>query len=91
MTAIRDDEAEDLAYELRRRIAPILGNTELTFDGVFGPVTPQQRDALEEIVASSEELGAVIARAFENDDVEEMAEGMPWVTLTGTAVETRRR
>lgn len=71
MTAIRDEEAEDLAYELRRRVAPILGNAELALEGAFGPVTPEQRDALEEIVGSSEELGAVIAHAFEADDVEE--------------------
>ena len=57
MTAIRDEEAEDLAYELRRRVAPILGNAELALEGAFGPVTPEQRDALEEIVGSSEELG----------------------------------
>lgn len=74
MTAIRDDEVEDLAYELRRRIAPILGNAELTLDGAFGSVTPEQRDALEEVVASSEELGAVISHALESDDVEEVIE-----------------
>ncbi|WP_114578298.1 hypothetical protein [Saliphagus sp. LR7] len=74
MTVIRDEETETLAYELRRRIAPILGNAELALDGAFGPVTDEQRDALEEIVGASEELGTVIAHAFEADGVAEVVE-----------------
>jgi len=47
-------------------------------------------EALADIRAEADELGAdaVVGASF---DYEEMAEGMLWVNLSGTAVETRRR
>lgn len=49
-----------------------------------------RREAINDIRAEAEELGAdaVVGATF---DYEEMAEGMLWVNLSGTAVRTRRR
>lgn len=48
-----------------------------------------RREAITDIEAEAAELGAdaVVGATF---DYEEMAEGMLWVNLSGTAVETRR-
>lgn len=48
-----------------------------------------REEAIKDIRAEAEELGAdaVVGASF---DYEEMAEGMLWVNLSGTAVETRR-
>jgi uncharacterized protein YbjQ (UPF0145 family) len=48
-----------------------------------------RKEAINDIRAEAEELGAdaVVGASF---DYEEMAEGMLWVNLSGTAVETRR-
>jgi uncharacterized protein YbjQ (UPF0145 family) len=49
-----------------------------------------REEAIGDIQADARELGAdaVVGAAF---DYEEMAEGMLWVNLSGTAVRTRRR
>lgn len=49
-----------------------------------------RREAINDIRAEAEELGAdaVVGATF---DYEEMAEGMLWVNLSGTAVRTRGR
>lgn len=49
-----------------------------------------RREAMDDIRAEARELGAdaVLGASF---DYEEMAEGMLWVNLSGTAVETRTR
>jgi uncharacterized protein YbjQ (UPF0145 family) len=48
-----------------------------------------RREAIDDIRAEAEEMGAdaVVGATF---DYEEMAEGMLWVNLSGTAVTTRR-
>ena len=48
-----------------------------------------RREAMGDIRAEAEQLGAdaVVGATF---DYEEMAEGMLWVNLSGTAVQTRR-
>ncbi|MFC4552786.1 MULTISPECIES: YbjQ family protein [Halorussus] len=47
-------------------------------------------EALEDLRAEAEDLGAdaVVGASF---DYEELAEGMLWVNISGTAVETKRR
>ncbi|UPV75563.1 YbjQ family protein [Halorussus limi] len=47
-------------------------------------------EAIEDLRAEAEDLGAdaVVGASF---DYEEMAEGMLWVNLSGTAVETQRQ
>jgi uncharacterized protein YbjQ (UPF0145 family) len=49
-----------------------------------------REEALDDIRVEAEDLGAdaVVGAAF---DYEEMAEGMLWVNISGTAVETRRQ
>ncbi|MFC7230371.1 YbjQ family protein [Saliphagus sp. GCM10025308] len=49
-----------------------------------------RREAIADVRADAAELGAdgIVGASF---DYEEMGEGMLWVNLSGTAVETRRR
>ncbi|ELY53568.1 histidine kinase [Natronococcus amylolyticus DSM 10524] len=65
-----EDEQAALAYEFRRQLTGIQANAELLLDEAFGPLEPEQRDALEEIVASTGDVTTLAAHAFETEDPE---------------------
>ena len=50
-----------LAHDLRTPLGIILGNAELIKEGVYGPVTPRQAEALERIEAHAERLSEELA------------------------------
>ncbi len=68
----------------RESVLPNLSKSKHTFNTEAG-----RAEAIADIRAEAQEFGAdaVIGASF---DYEEMAEGMPWVNLSGTAVKTRR-
>jgi signal transduction histidine kinase len=51
-----------LAHDLRTPLGIILGNAELIKEGVYGPVTPRQVEALQRIEAHAERLSEELAQ-----------------------------
>jgi signal transduction histidine kinase/PAS domain-containing protein len=49
-----------MSHELRTPLAAVMGYAELLVDGITGPVTPEQRQQLQRIIASSEHLLAIV-------------------------------
>jgi hypothetical protein len=66
----REDERAPLAYEFRRQLTAIQANAELLLDEAFGPLEPEQREAVEEIVASTSDVTTLAAHTFETADPE---------------------
>ncbi|ELY98249.1 histidine kinase [Natrialba chahannaoensis JCM 10990] len=66
-TGNRDDFAA-LGYEFRHHLAVVYGNSELLLEEAFGSLSPDQREALEKIVANASELTALTAHTFETND-----------------------
>ena len=55
------DESDDLiAYQVRRRLAGIMGRTELLLEGELGPLAAEQQRALEQIERDGYELTATL-------------------------------
>ncbi len=59
------DESAPHAFEFRRQLGVILAKATLLEDESLGPVTPEQRDALEEVVAATLKLTAETADTLE--------------------------
>ncbi len=53
---VKDAFVSSVSHELRTPITSILGYLEMLNDGVFGRMSPQQRDALDRVVANSDRL-----------------------------------
>ncbi|WP_312908450.1 YbjQ family protein [Natronosalvus caseinilyticus] len=73
----------DIAAEIRDVVGGRSGSYEKKIEA-------GRREAITDVRAGAAELGAdaIVGASF---DYEEMGEGMLWVNLSGTAVETRRR
>ncbi len=65
-----EEERAMIAYEFRRHLAVVLANSELLLEESMGPLTDDQREALEEVVATAGEVTALTAHAFETEDIE---------------------
>jgi two-component system, cell cycle sensor histidine kinase PleC len=71
-TAIKSQFLAKMSHELRTPLNGIIGLSELMYDGATGEVSPQQREYLGDVLASSMHLLALV-----NDllDLEKMASG----------------
>ena len=53
---VKDEFLGVMSHELRTPLTAIVGYTEMTKDGLFGEVTPEQETALEKVMARSKDL-----------------------------------